>query len=68
MIYLISQITFKFLTQIYYNMNFIASSSIYYRFLWHFEFNLRRLLPEDFFCGTQKCIFLNNYAKLVLKN
>ena len=41
MIYLISQITFLFLTQIYYNMNFITSSSI---------------LPQDF-PGTLRLIF-----------
>ena len=55
MIYLISQVTFIFQTQIYCNMNFITSSSNFFtRFLCHFEINLRWLLLEDYFCSTQK--------------
>ena len=71
MIYLISQITFIFLTQIYCHMNFITSSSIFItRFPWHFEINLCQLLLEDFFCSAQKkkCIFLKLSAKFALKN
>ena len=69
MIYLISQVTFILLTQIYYNMNFITSSSNFIAsFPWHFEINLRQLLLEDNFLAHKKCIFLNMPAKLVLKN
>ena len=62
MIYLMSQITFLFPTQIYYKMNFITSSSI----LPHdFDINLRWQLLEDFL--YKKCIFLNISVKLVLE-
>ena len=68
MIYLISQVTFIFLTQIYYNMNIITlSSNFITRFPWHFKINLRRLLLEDNFVAYKKCIFLNMPAKLVLR-
>ena len=50
MIYLISQITFLFLTQIYYNMNFITSSSI---------------LPQDF-PGTLRLIFADCFWRTFL--
>ena len=62
MIYLMSQITFSYPTQIYYKMNFITSSSI----LPHdFDINLRWQLLEDFL--YKKCIFLNISVKLVLE-
>ena len=68
MIYLISQVTFIFLTQIYYNMNFITlSSNFITRFPWYFKINLRRLLLEDNFLAHKKCIFLKMPAKLVLR-
>ena len=55
MIYLISQVTFIFPTQIYYNMNLITSPSNFItRFTWHFEINLCWLLLEVNFCSTQK--------------
>ena len=67
MIYLISQITFIFLTQIYYNMNFITSTISSQ----DFPGTLRSIFA-DCFCRTfflqhtKKCIFLNMSAKLVL--
>ena len=61
MIYSISQITFTFLTQIYYNMNFII------RFHWHFEINLCQLLLEDFFCSTQKMHVSEYVCKICLR-
>ena len=68
MTYLISQVTFFFLTQIYYNMNFIMLSwNFITRFPWYFKINLRQLLLEDNFLGHKKCIFLNMSAKLVLR-
>ena len=68
MIYLISQVTFIFLTQIYYNMNFITlSSNFITRFPWYFKINLRWLLVEHNFLAQKKCIFLNMPAKLVLR-
>ena len=67
-IYLISQVTFIFLTQIYYNMNFITlSSNFITRFPWYFKINLHWLLLEDNFLAHKKCIFLNMPAKLVLR-
>ena len=69
MIYLISRVAFIFLTQIYYNMNFITPSSNFItRFPWNFNINLCQLLLEDNFLAHKKCIFLNMPAKLVLKN
>ena len=69
MIYLISQITFIFLTNIYYNMNFITSSSISPQ---DFPGTLGSIFADyfwrTFFLAHQKCIFLNISAKLVLKN
>ena len=68
MIYLIPQVTFIFLTQIYYSMNFITlSSNFITRFPWYFKINLCRLLLEDNFLAHKKCIFLNVPAKLILK-
>ena len=68
MIYLIFQVTFIFLTQIYYNMNFITlSSNFITRFPWYFKINLHWLLLEDNFLAHKKCIFLNMSAKLVLR-
>ena len=68
MIYLIFQVTFIFLTQIYYNMNFITlSSNFITRFPWYFKINLHWLLLEDNFLAHKKCIFLNMPAKLVLR-
>ena len=68
MIYLISQVTFIFLTQSYYNMNFITlSSNFITRFPWYFKINLCRLLLEDNFLAHKKCIFLKMPAKLVLR-
>ena len=68
MIYLISQITFIFLTQIYYDMNFITSSSISSQ---DFSGTLRSIFTDCFWRTfflqhTKKCIFLNMSAKLVL--
>ena len=62
MIYLMSQITFSYPTQIYYKMNFITSSSILPH---NFDINLRWQLLEDFL--YKKCIFLNISVKLVLE-
>ena len=57
-----------FLTQIYYNMNFITfSSNFITTFHWYFKINLRRLLLEDNFLVHKKCIFRNMPAKLVLR-
>ena len=68
MIYLISQVTFIFLTQIYYNMNFITfSSNFMTRFLWYFKINLRRLLLEDKSLAHEKWIFLNMPAKPIVR-
>ena len=67
-IYLISQLTFIFLIQIYCNMKFIIlSSNFITRFPWYFKINLRWLLLEDNFLAHKKCIFLNMPAKLVLR-
>ena len=68
MIYLVSQATFIFLTQIYYSMNFITlSSNFITRFPWYFKINLCRLLLEGNFLAHKKCIFFNMPAKLVLR-
>ena len=68
MICLISQVTFIYLTQIYYNLNFITlSSNLMTRSPWYFEISLCRLLLEDNFLADKKCIFLNMPAKLVLR-
>ena len=64
MIYLISQVTFIFLTQIYYDMNYIRFSSKFNaRSPWHFEINLCQLLLQDNFL-TQK----NAYFWICLEN
>ena len=64
-----SQFTFIFMTQIYYNMNLITSSSNFIaRFPCHFEANLCRLLLKENFLGHKKCIFLNMTAKIIIKN
>ena len=64
MIYLISQITFIFLTQIYFNMNFITSSSISSQ---DFPDTLRLVFSDyfwrTFFCSTQK----NEFSEYVCK-
>ena len=69
MVYLISQIPFMFLTQIYYNMNFITSSSVSSQ---DFSVTLRSIFVDcfwrTFFVAHKKCIFLNMSEKLVLKN
>ena len=65
MIYLISQITFIFLTQIYYNMNFITSSSISSQ---DFLVTLRSVFADCFwrtFFGAQKCILLKELGILL---
>ena len=68
MMYLISQVTFIFLTQIYCSMNFITLSlNLITRFPWYFKINLRRLPLEDNFLAHKNCIFLNMPAKLVLR-
>ena len=59
-IYLISQVTFIFLTQIYYNMNFITSNFIT-RFLWYFKINLHWLHLEDNFLAHKK-MHISEYA------
>ena len=66
---LISQVTFIYLTQIYYNMNFMTlSSNFITRFPRYSKINLRRLLLKDNFLAHKKWIFLNNMsAKLVLR-
>ena len=68
MIYLISQIAFIFLTQIYYDMNFITWSSISSQY---FPGTLRSIFANyfwrTFFVAHKKCIFLNIYAKFVLQ-
>ena len=67
MIYLISQITFLFLTQIYYNMNFITSSS---NLPQDFSGTLRLIFPDCFwrtFCGTQKMHICEYICKTCLK-
>ena len=55
MIYLISQVIFIFLNQIYYNANFITSSS---NFITRFPCTLRSIFANCFwrtiFCSTQK--------------
>ena len=60
MIYLISQIIFVFLTQIYYNMNFITLSPISSQ---DFFGTLRSIFGDSFwttfFIAHTKCIFLN---------
>ena len=69
MTYLISQVTFIFLTKIYYSMNFITpSSNLITRFPRYFKISLRQLLLEDYFLAHKKFISLNMPAKLVLKN
>ena len=68
MIYLISQVTFIFLTQIYCNMNFIPlSSNFSTRFPWYFKISLRQLFLEDNFLAHKKFIFRNMSAILVLR-
>ena len=59
-IYLIFQVTFIFLTQIYYNMNFITSNFIT-RFLWYFKINLHWLHLEDNFLAHKK-MHISEYA------
>ena len=62
MIYLISQVTFIFLTQIYYNMNFITlSSNFITRFPWYFKISLHWLLLEDNFLAHKK-MHISEYA------
>ena len=68
MIYLISQIIFLFLTQIYYNMNFITSSSM----LSHdFPGTLRLIFADCFWRNFsvvhKRRIFVNISAKTCLK-
>ena len=61
-IYLIFQVTFIFLTQIYYNMNFITlSSNFITRFPWYFKINLHWLLLEDNFLAHKK-MHISEYA------
>ena len=68
MIYLISQITFLFLTEIYYNMNFVTSSSILPQ---DFPGTLRLIFADcfwrTFFCGTQKMHICEYICKTCLK-
>ena len=68
MIYLISQVTFIFLTQIYYNMNFITSSSISSQ---DFPGTLRSIFVDCFwrtiFCSTQKMHFSGYVCKICHK-
>ena len=54
---LISEITFIFLTQIYYKINFITSSSISsYVFLGTLRSTFADCFWRNFFCNTQMCI------------
>ena len=66
MIYLISQIIFVFLTQIYYNMNFITLSPISSQ---DFFGTLRSIFGDSFwrtfFIAHTKCIFLNMSENLL---
>ena len=67
MVYLISQITFIFLTQINYNMNFITSSSISSQ---DFPGTLRSIFVNcsgGLFCGTQKFHISEYVCKTCLK-
>ena len=68
MIYLISQITFLFLIQIYYNMNFITSSSILPQ---DFPDTLRLIFADyfwrTFFCGTEKMHIWQYICRTCLK-
>ena len=67
MIYLISQITFIFLTQIKkYEFHHIVINFIT-RYPWHFEINLCRLLLEDFLCSTKKMHISEYVCKTCLK-
>ena len=67
MIYLISQISFIFLTQIYYDVSFITLSSIWSHY---FSGTLRSIFVNcfwrTFFAARKKCIFLN-VCKIWLK-
>ena len=66
MIYLISQVTFIFLTQIYYN--FVTSlSNFITRFPWHFVINLSQLLLEDYFLYHAKMHTLEYIWKTCIK-
>ena len=66
MMHLISQVTFIFLTQIYYNMNFITSSSISSQ---DFLGTLRSIFANwrTFFCSTQKMHISEYVCKTCLK-
>ena len=66
MIYLISQITFIFLTQIYYEFHHIFISFIT-KCPSHFEINLCRLFLEDFFFVAQKMHISEYVCKNCLK-
>ena len=66
--YLISQITFIFLTQIYYNMNFITSSSISSQdFLGTLRSIFANCFWRTFFCSTQKMHISEYVCKTCLK-
>ena len=68
MIYLISQVTFIFLTQIYYNMNFITSSSISSQdFLGTLRSIFANCFWRTFFCSTQKMHISEYVCKTCLK-
>ena len=59
---LISQATFKILTQIYYNMNFITlPSNFITRFPWYFKINLYWLILVDNFLAHKK-MHISDYA------
>ena len=66
MIYLMSQITLLFLYQIYYNMNFITSSSVLPQ---DFPGTLRLIFAyyfwRTFFVVHKKCLFRNISSKLL---
>ena len=67
-IYLIFQVAFIFLTQIYYNVNFITlSSNFITRFPRYFKINLHWLLLEDNFLSHKKMHISEYDCKTCLK-
>ena len=63
-----SQVTFIFLTQIYYNMNFITSSSISSQdFLGTLRSIFANCFWRTFFCSTQKMHISEYVCKICLK-
>ena len=67
MIYLISQIIFILLTQIYYNMNFITSSLFITILPWQFDINLYQHFLEQFFVAPKQMHIVEYVCKTPLK-